>query len=208
MIRSIADDVGFNIVNVECYDIIGDTAALTEGTITAQLGKAKSCAPSILLLCHVEALSRKSESSATGRSPPIVKVLEDALGFLKTASSETGWPCVLIGTTADEDAVPPEVLGCFKQDISLSVGSLLSRVMRGLRLLTGTKWSRAIAYRSRSIQSRAPCVRCFLTIHRHSDSCTSSRRYPLPLLSRSRPCSFSRYHFDLSIHYGYPASWA
>jgi len=121
MIRSLADDVGFNVVLVECFDIIGDTAAVTEGSIKARLEKAKSCAPSILLLNHVEALSRKSESSATGRTPPIVKVLEDAVTSLKAASAETGWPCVMMGTTADEDAVPPEVLGCFKQDVSFSV---------------------------------------------------------------------------------------
>ena len=120
-IRFLADEVGFNVVLVECYDIIGETAPTTEGMIRAQLEKAKLCAPSILLLSHIEALSRKSESSATSRIPPIVKVLEDALAFLKTASVETRWPCMMMGTTVDEDAVPPAVLGCFKQDISLPV---------------------------------------------------------------------------------------
>lgn len=128
MIRSLADEIGFNIVIVECYDLIGDTAVLTEGSIKAQLDKAKSCAPSILLLHQVEALSRKSESTDAGRIPPIVKVLEDALAYLKEASGETGWPCVMIGTTADEDAVPPQVLGCFKQDITLPVSQQCIRV--------------------------------------------------------------------------------
>ena len=115
LIRSIADYVGYNNVNVECYDIIGDTAAFTEGSIQAQVGKASSCSPSILVLNHIEALCRKTESSAIGRVPPIVKVIEDALISLSSAAVQTGWPCVMIGTTADEDAVATEVLGCFKQ---------------------------------------------------------------------------------------------
>lgn len=69
----------------------------------------------------MEALAKKSESSATGRAPSIVKVLDDVLGALSGFAAATGWPGVLIGTTVDEDSVPKEVLGIFKQDITLSV---------------------------------------------------------------------------------------
>jgi peroxin-6 len=53
--------------------------------------------------------------------PPIVKTLEDTLKDLREAAKETGWPLILVGTTVDTDAVPPEVLACFKQDITLGV---------------------------------------------------------------------------------------
>ena len=121
IIKYLANEIGLNVVVIECYDIIGDTASITEGTIRAQLDKAMSCAPSILLLKHLEALARKTESSSLGRPPAIVKVLEDSLSFLRQASMETQWPCIMIGTTAEEDGLPPEVLNCFKQDIVMSV---------------------------------------------------------------------------------------
>lgn len=87
----------------------------------AQFEKAKSAAPSILLLHHIEALAKKAESAATGKVPPIVKFLDDLLGDMRTASLESGWPIVLMGTTIDEDSAPGDLLSCFKQDIQLSV---------------------------------------------------------------------------------------
>lgn len=101
--------------------MIGDTPQVLQGILSARIDKAKSCAPSILLLHHVEALAKKSESTALGRPPAIVRVLEDAVRDLKAASTETGWPCVLIATTIDTDAIPGEVLSVFKQDIILPV---------------------------------------------------------------------------------------
>ena len=74
MIRYLADELGFNIVTVECFDIIGETATLTEGTIKAQLEKANSCAPSVLLLNHIEALASKSEVNVAGNASPIIRV--------------------------------------------------------------------------------------------------------------------------------------
>jgi peroxin-6 len=110
-----------DIRQLDCYDIVGDTLATTQGSLLAAADKAKSCSPSILLLQHVEALARKSESTAMGKQPPIVKVLEELLGGMKKASAEVGWPCVLVGTTVDVDAVPGEVLGVFKQEIAIPV---------------------------------------------------------------------------------------
>lgn len=47
--------------------MVGDTDAVTEGTLQAIAEKAVSCAPSVLLLKHVEVLARKSESLASGQ---------------------------------------------------------------------------------------------------------------------------------------------
>lgn len=40
---------------------------------------------------------------------------------LREASGEAGWPCLLLGTTSDVDAAASEVLGCFKQEIEITV---------------------------------------------------------------------------------------
>ncbi|AFR96905.2 peroxin-6 [Cryptococcus neoformans C23] len=123
LIEGIADDIGFNIITVDCYDILGDTPAVTSGTLLARLSKSISCSPSLLVLHHVEALSSKSDSPL-GRPPPIVKVLEEVIdGASQTSNSNSesssSWPVIVIGTTADADAVPSEVLACFKQEIEL-----------------------------------------------------------------------------------------
>lgn len=87
----------------------------------ARIDKARSTAPSILLLHHIEALAKKSESTATGRPPAVVKILEDAVASLREGAKESGWPCVLLGTVVDPDVVPGELLGVFKQDVIISV---------------------------------------------------------------------------------------
>ena len=106
---------------VDCYDIVGETVAVTEGSLQASLEKAKSAAPSILLLNHIEALAKRSDSSATGKSPSIVKTIDDLLEDMRASALEIGWPIVLMGTTVDEDSVPAELLSCFKQDLSITV---------------------------------------------------------------------------------------
>ncbi|WVQ84914.1 hypothetical protein IAT38_007077 [Cryptococcus sp. DSM 104549] len=118
LLKSVPDEIGFNVVDVECYDIVGDTPAVTAGSLLARLEKAQACAPSILVLHHIEALAKKTDSSVLGKQPPIVKVLEEVLAGAKKASAE-GWPVVVVGTTVDGDGVPVEVAGCFKQEVEL-----------------------------------------------------------------------------------------
>ncbi|KAK6909470.1 hypothetical protein I203_103489 [Kwoniella mangroviensis CBS 8507] len=117
LIKNVADELGYNIVNVECYDIIGDSPSVTSGSLLARLEKAKLCSPSLLVLNHIEALAKKSESNTLGRSPPIVKVLEEIIQSAKEGS--TDWPVVVVGMTVDVDGIPNEVLGCFKQDVEI-----------------------------------------------------------------------------------------
>lgn len=110
---------------MDCFDAIGESQAVTEGILLAQLEKATSASPSILLLDHIEALAKRSESSATGRAPPIVKVIEDLMDQARIGAATTGWPIIVIGTTVDEDSVPGELLAMFKQDITLPVSFVL-----------------------------------------------------------------------------------
>jgi peroxin-6 len=94
---------------------------VTEGSLQAHMEKAKSAGPSILLLDHIEALAKRSDSSATGKSPPIVKIIDDLLDDMRIAAAQIGWPIVLMGTTVDEDLVPGDLLSCFKQDLYITV---------------------------------------------------------------------------------------
>jgi peroxin-6 len=147
MLGSIADELGYSVVTVRlpctmivcswsvqvnCYDIIGDTPAFTQGSLLAAVDRVKMCGPAILFLKHIEALAKKSESSATGKQPVIVTVLEDIMDQLRVASREIDWPCVLVGSTVDIDAIPGEVLGVFKQEIALGVRVSFRRLQADL----------------------------------------------------------------------------
>ena len=78
LVQSVARDLGFHLVQAcdllepsdrqaECFAVVGDTDAVTEGTLQAIAEKAVACAPSVLFLKHIEALARKSESLASGQ---------------------------------------------------------------------------------------------------------------------------------------------
>lgn len=102
----------------------------------AQLAKATSASPSILLLDHIEALAKRSESSATGRAPAIVKIIEDVMEQARVGATMNGWPVIVIGTTVDEDSVPGELLAMFKQDITLPVSLQAALVLEYRKILT------------------------------------------------------------------------
>nr|ODN94085.1 hypothetical protein L203_00260 [Cryptococcus depauperatus CBS 7841] len=118
LVQNVADEIGFSVVNVECWDIVGDTEAMTSGTLLARLAKAISCSPSILILHHIEALANKSDNSLS-RPPLIVKTVQEILRDAKKGSSEGGWPIIVLGTTSDADNIPIDLQGCFKQHIEL-----------------------------------------------------------------------------------------
>ena len=122
---------------VDCYDIVGETLTVIEGSLQAHMEKAKSAGPSILLLDHIEALAKRSDSSATGKSPPIVKIIDDLLDYMRIAAAQIGWPIVLMGTTVDEDLVPGDLLSCFKQDLYITVSTF--KVFAGYTNHTGTE---------------------------------------------------------------------
>ncbi|WVR07789.1 hypothetical protein IAU60_004832 [Kwoniella sp. DSM 27419] len=127
MIRSLANKIGYNVIDVECYDIVGDTPAVTSGSLLARLDKAVACSPSLLVLHHIQALAKKSESTASGRAPPIIKVLEEITEGARVASM-TGWPIVLLATAEEGDSLPNELAGYFKQEITMSAPNEAERL--------------------------------------------------------------------------------
>lgn len=129
LVKALADELGLSVVEVPCYDIIGDTPQVTEGTLRARLDKARNCAPAILLLSHLEAFSPPSGGGAAPptRPPPIVKVIEDILAECRAAGAETGQPVALIGTTSASDTVPRDMLACFKHEIALPAPNATER---------------------------------------------------------------------------------
>lgn len=56
---------------VDCYDVIGDTDAKTEGTLQARFERAASCSPCILLLKHIDAFAQSTQGLEPGKGEQI-----------------------------------------------------------------------------------------------------------------------------------------
>lgn len=122
--RWVARSAGVQLVEIDCFDLISDTDARTEGVLRARFAQASECAPCILLLRNIEALARKSQALETGQEPPLATALQSCFDELwklsSDASAETKpMPVAVFGTTSDPDKCPTGVLGCFKHEISL-----------------------------------------------------------------------------------------
>ncbi|MCO5598679.1 hypothetical protein L7F22_052777 [Adiantum nelumboides] len=132
IVRWVAQKTGVHIIELNCYDLIADTDARTEGILRARFEQAAGCAPAILLLRHVEALARKSQALETGQEPTMATVLQDCMASLKQSSSrkqsdgeedasintQVSLPIAVIGTTGDADRCPTGVLACFRHELN------------------------------------------------------------------------------------------
>nr|ASF90227.1 hypothetical protein SPAR01853 [Bartheletia paradoxa] len=116
--RWVASSVGLGVVEVNCFDLVGQPDVHIHAHLRARFEKAAQCAPCILLLRHVDAFASKSQALQTGQEPSIANVLLDCFALLRHAWTDSGFPVLVFGTTADADKVPASVLGCFKQEIS------------------------------------------------------------------------------------------
>lgn len=65
--RSAAAHAGFHVFELDCFDLIGETDTKTEGNLAARFERATQCTPCVLLLRHMEALARKSQTVETGQ---------------------------------------------------------------------------------------------------------------------------------------------
>lgn len=142
LLRYVADELGYNVIEVsillksfspspvpgrnvlidqvDCYEITSDPS-LTSTILQTRLAKSRAAAPSILLLHHIEALSKKSEAATTGRQSVNVKMLQDAVEYMKESGKDSGWSTVLVGTVGEMGEVEDGIGAVFKQEIDIGV---------------------------------------------------------------------------------------
>ncbi|TBU46999.1 AAA-domain-containing protein [Dichomitus squalens] len=113
----VAQRLGIHLFEVDCYDVIGDTDAKTEGTLQARFERASDCSPCILLLRHIDAFAQSTQGQEPGKEPAIAEALRDCIAGLQPSWNLTGFPVILFGTTDSHERVPPKVLSCFKHEV-------------------------------------------------------------------------------------------
>lgn len=156
----VAQQTGIHLIELNCFDLIGDSDARTEGILRARCEQAASCAPAIVLLRHVDALARKSQSLETGQEPTMASVLQDCVAGLKRAStsSEAGsppLPIAVIGTTGDAERCPTGVLACFKHELAFEAPNEAMRRAMLESLLQKSTLSADVSLKSLATQTAA-----------------------------------------------------
>ncbi|MBW0483623.1 hypothetical protein O181_023338, partial [Austropuccinia psidii MF-1] len=125
-----ADATGFNFLELNCFDLLGETEAKTGGSLRARFERALAGVPCVLVLRHLEGLARKSQRIETGQEPGVIGLLRECLGEARRSRWEkttSGYPLVVIGTTTELDQLPLTLLSLFKSQLVISSPSEAER---------------------------------------------------------------------------------
>ncbi|KZT66717.1 AAA-domain-containing protein [Daedalea quercina L-15889] len=114
-----AQHLGIHLFEVNCYDVLGENDAKTEGTLRARFERASLCSPCILLLRNIDAFAQTTQGLEPGKEPGISSTLQECIASLEQGWNLTGYPVLVVGTTSDSEKVPSRVLSCFKHEINL-----------------------------------------------------------------------------------------
>ncbi|GHJ84555.1 hypothetical protein NliqN6_0957 [Naganishia liquefaciens] len=125
LVSHVADELGVHLIEIDGYTLLGDSETKTQGAFQAALEKATDCAPSIFLIRHLEAIGRKDNSPGSNRD---VSILAPVVDRLRGATMASGFPTILIATTSESDAVAPELLTVFKQEVEIKAPSETERL--------------------------------------------------------------------------------
>ncbi|EJD53404.1 AAA-domain-containing protein, partial [Auricularia subglabra TFB-10046 SS5] len=129
--RSVAHALGMHVYEINCYDLLGESEAATEGALRARFERAAGCAPCVLLLQHLQALARNSQALESGRDPLVVSALRSCIEDLRTAWRASEYPVVVVGTSSEPDALRPALLSCFKHELVFEAPQRLG-ILQGL----------------------------------------------------------------------------
>ncbi|KAI0373357.1 AAA-domain-containing protein [Pilatotrama ljubarskyi] len=151
----VAQRLGIHLLEVDCYDVIGDTDAKTEGTLQARFERAASCSPCILLLKHIDAFAQSTQGQEPGKEPAVAEVLRDCIASLQPSWSLTGFPVLLFGTTDSHERVPSKILSCFKHEVVFEAPGEAERYEILLSALSGSALAPDVSVKDMALQTAA-----------------------------------------------------
>ncbi|KAF8590012.1 AAA-domain-containing protein [Ramaria rubella] len=151
----VAQFIGIHLMEINCFDLIGETDIQTEGTLRARFEKAASCAPCILILRHIDALARTTQALETGKDPSIASALHESISELAEHWKLTGYPVLVVGTTSEPERVPASVLACFKHEIVFEAPTEMERLNILDRLLADVPLAPDVSIKTIATQTAA-----------------------------------------------------
>ncbi|KAF9268256.1 AAA-domain-containing protein [Marasmius fiardii PR-910] len=115
---AVARLLGLHLLEVNCYDVIGENDTKTEALLQTRFENAASCAPCILLLRHLEAFAQSTQTPESGKEPVLVGALRECIETARQTWKKSGHPVMVCGTTSQPDRVPTTMLSCFKHEVT------------------------------------------------------------------------------------------
>ncbi|GAA5888470.1 hypothetical protein JCM6882_008631 [Rhodosporidiobolus microsporus] len=196
LVKGVAGRAGVGVLELDCFDLLGDTDLKTEGRIRAlAVDKALACAPCVLLLRNIEALARKSQAMETGQEPPMTTVLRECLDTIREGWQSSGFPVVVVATTTDVEKVPTGVLGLFKEEIGIEAPAEPERLAILRSLTTQDLLAPDVSLRSLAVQTAALVANDLVDLVRRARAAAAERVLELTSASSassaSSPTSFS-----------------
>ncbi|KAJ4488270.1 AAA-domain-containing protein [Lentinula aciculospora] len=137
----VARHVGLHIMEINCYDIIGENDIKTEGLLRARFGNAVTCSPCMLVLRHLEAFAQSTQAPENGKEPVIVNVVRECIQNVHHAWKSSGYPVIICGTTSMAEKVPTGLLACLKHEVLFEAPDETERYRVLDTLLQNTKIS-------------------------------------------------------------------
>ncbi|KZT28626.1 AAA-domain-containing protein [Neolentinus lepideus HHB14362 ss-1] len=125
--REVARRLGIHLLDINCFDILGESDIKTEGALRAQFDKAASCAPCVMVLRDIDAFSLTAQSEPE-KDIPLASALRECISEMYGKWQTTGHPILVYGTTGNADHVPTSLLSCFKHEVDFEAPDETSRL--------------------------------------------------------------------------------
>ncbi|EGN96022.1 hypothetical protein SERLA73DRAFT_76019 [Serpula lacrymans var. lacrymans S7.3] len=113
----LAQKIGLQLYEINCFDTVGETDVLTAGTLSARMERVASCAPCILVLRHVDALTKATQSGEPAKEIIVESTLHEHLVSLQQSWKSSGQSVIVFATTSEPTRLAPGILSCFKHEI-------------------------------------------------------------------------------------------
>ncbi|KAI8480389.1 peroxisomal assembly protein [Branchiostoma belcheri] len=125
VIRAVRRRLNTHLLQVNCYNLCGESSAATETRVNSLFQKALSCAPCILHLRNLGVLGRDRDGHE--EDPRVAATLHEAVIGLRHETSE--YPVIVVASSAAAKDVTSDVRGAFLHHVDIKTPSKRDRVM-------------------------------------------------------------------------------
>ncbi|KAG2352635.1 hypothetical protein BDR07DRAFT_1436787 [Suillus spraguei] len=155
MASSIAQRLGIHIAEINCFAIVSENEANTEGSLRARIEMASSCAPCAIVIRHLDALSQSTPASEPGKGTTLSHALNDCLAGVETYMQSTGSQIFVIATASDTSKVPAILLSRFTNEFVLKAPAEAERSSIIYHCITDVKMASDVSVASCATQTAA-----------------------------------------------------
>ncbi|EJD02070.1 AAA-domain-containing protein [Fomitiporia mediterranea MF3/22] len=117
LVDTVARCLGFHLLEVSAFDIVGESDTRTEARLKDEFEVAMSCSPCIFLLRDVDGLMQTTQSDMS-KEPTVVQAFQECIDKLASNWRETGFPVAVIATTSQPERLSASMLSCFKHEVT------------------------------------------------------------------------------------------